>query len=119
MKTPKFLDELTVDTGVTSMASSRDGTTIAIGTVGMLGVYRIKEKGKQAGFHHVASYVVPKNSDDNEFAVTHLSFSSDGEVLHLKSEDGVERALSLKSKQRGMLQELHSAGESKTESLVA
>ena len=109
MKGTRLADEIHVDTGITAFATSHTEDIVAIGTKGMVGVYSVKEGEKGSRLKHMASYVVP---GEREYAVTKISFNSNGDVIKIQTEDGLERQLSLRIRTSGMMRELSCTGQS-------
>src|SRR5690606_20166611 len=99
MTFPLKVDSLHVDDGISAFAASRDGRLIAIGTVGMVGVYQVKESGSMC---HLGSFPTPRDS----VKVTHAAFNKTSNMLIIRTDDGVTRELSVRRKHRGILQEL-------------
>ena len=100
---PEFVGEIYFEDGVSAVAASHDGSTIAVGSKGLLGVYRL-ERSSGDRLVHVGSYVVPDGAD-----VANICFSGSGSRLSIMTSDGRQRELTLSVRVEGMLQEAQAA----------
>ena len=103
MGLPILIDEIKFEKGIYSMAANLDGDKIAVGTKGELGVYELRRDGPKTGLSHIASFEIPGKED---YAVTSVFFSPDGQRLHARSEDGFERELSFSDGKSGTMVEV-------------
>ena len=103
MRFPLKIETLHVDDGISAFAASRDGQLIAIGTSGMLGVYRVSERGYM---QHAGTFTLPHDRT----RVTHIAFSRNSRTLIVRSEDGQLRELSLEKKSSGLLHVMRASG---------
>ena len=101
MAIPEFVDEIYFEEGISAVAASRDGAMIAVGTKGLLGLYRMEQRRGKGRLVHVASYVVPDDADVNS-----IFFSGNGSRLSVTTEDGFRRELALGVRVEGLLQEV-------------
>lgn len=100
MAVPEFVDEIYFEDGITAMAASHDGALVAVGTQGLLGVYRIEQRPGKGRLVHVASYVLPDDTD-----VRSIFFSGNGSRLSITTTDGAQRELTLSVRVEGLLQD--------------
>ena len=100
MRIPQLVDEIHFEDGIYALAASVDGSMIAVGSVGMLGLYNVSEESETTQFSHSASFVLDETAD---CAVIDLAFSDDGSLLYVKGEDGMRRTLAVAERSGGML----------------
>lgn len=103
MGVPKLAAEIHFEDGIFSLAASHSGDQVAVGSKGILGLYEVRRGDGETRFAHMASFVVP---GEKSYPITDICFSSDGNSLTIKAEDGMRRELSLLEKQNGMLMEI-------------
>jgi len=103
MDVAKLMGKVQFEDGVSSLATSKNGDFIAVGTRGILGLYGVQYRKRHVSVFHLASYVIPGNVD---YAITEIRFSDDEESLSIVAEDGIRRELSLTQTRGGMLVEI-------------
>ena len=103
MSGPQLLDRIHFEDDITAIATSPEGDFIAVGTVGMLGLYQVLIEGDAAGsLVHIASFSAAGTE------VVDLAFSNDGKEIYMKTGDGLRRTLATDKRAQGMLVEIKS-----------
>lgn len=100
---PKTSDSLHFDDGISAIQLDRRGSTLAVGTRGAVGIYRLEGPAGDRHLIHEASVAL-----DGSTEVTALAFSGNGRFLAVAASDGTVRIMSRNERHAGVLQELWS-----------
>jgi hypothetical protein len=102
---PLLVDELHVEDGIYSFAVNQQGTRIAIGTKGMIGIYQIEVLGGMKYLRHCASYQ-PEEEDREERVFTALAFTAQGRLVCTEFDGFSSQEFMLDADGHGMLEKL-------------